>query len=203
MVRPPSSIPGLRLRRFNEPKTRWTAPISGSRQAGSRARPSSSSITSLSSAARRSRTGIPLARAPTAKLGSDGTADPRPGNIPTLFVMTPIGFRPAEATLQCPIVGHCINHPSTIDLSRVFGAGTENAPLPAHSHIVDQAEGNWWELDVVGVKDRATWDQIVAGKNLPTVQPLQAADPSGAKITGDIPTNVYLFFDVRPGSSNP
>src|SRR5439155_15534922 len=38
MVRPPSSIPGLRLRRLNKPKTRWTAPSSGSRQAGSRAR---------------------------------------------------------------------------------------------------------------------------------------------------------------------
>src|SRR5439155_8723673 len=116
--------------------------------------------------------GNPVGSSTDCELGSDGTADPRPGNIPTLFVMTPIGFRPAEATLQCPIVGHCINHPSTIDLSRVFGAGTENAPLPAHSHIVDQAEGNWWELDVVGVKDRATWDQIVAGKSLATVRAL-------------------------------
>src|SRR5207302_9929747 len=82
------------------------------------------------------------------EVGSDGTVDPRLGSIPILFVMTPIGFRPAESTLQCPMVGHCINHPSTIDLSRVFVAGTENAPLPAHSHIVDQVEGNWWELHV-------------------------------------------------------
>src|SRR5204863_211340 len=70
------------------------------------------------------------------EVGSDGTVDPRLGSIPILYVMTPIGFRPAESTLQCPMVGHCINHPSTIDLSRVFGPGTENAPLPAHSHIV-------------------------------------------------------------------
>src|SRR5438046_7655971 len=102
--------------------------------------------------------------------------------------MTPIGFRPAEATLQCPVVGHCINHPSTIDLSRVFGAGTENAPLPAHSHVVDQVEGNWWELHVIGVKDPATWDQVVAGKSLAAVRALQAADPTGAKITPEILT---------------
>src|SRR5205823_3414126 len=56
------------------------------------------------------------------EVGSDGTVDPRLGSIPILFVMTPIGFRPAESTLQCPVVGHCINHPSTIDLSRVVVA---------------------------------------------------------------------------------
>jgi hypothetical protein len=147
--------------------------------------------------------GSPVGSTTGCEAGSDGTVDPRPGNIPILFVMTPIGFRPADATLQCPEVGHCINHPSTIDLSRLFGSGAANAPLPAHSHIVDQVEGNWWELHVVGVKDPATWDQIVAGKSLATVRALQQADPAGAKITGDILTNVYLFFDVQAGAGNP
>src|SRR5919198_4766831 len=147
--------------------------------------------------------GNPVASTTGCEVGSDGTVDPRPGNIPILFVITPLGFRPADATLQCPMVGHCINHPSTIDLSRLFGSGATNAPLPAHSHIVDQVEGNWWELHVVGVKDPATWDQIVDGKSLATVRALQQADPAGAKITGDILTNVYLFFDVRPGAGNP
>src|SRR5205823_653384 len=32
---------------------------------------------------------------------------------------------------------------------------------------------------------------------------LQAADPAGAKITPEILTNVYLFFDVRPGQTTP
>src|SRR5262249_25900958 len=50
------------------------------------------------------------------EVGEDGGTDPRPGNIPTLFVMTPLGFRPDAATLNCPTVGNCINHPSTIDL---------------------------------------------------------------------------------------
>jgi len=142
--------------------------------------------------------GLAVGSASDCEAGSDGTVDPRPGNIPTLFVMTPLGFHPDEATLQCPVVGHCINHPSTIDLSRLFGPTTANAPLPAHSHIVDQVSGNWWELDVVGVKDLATWNQVVAGKSLATVRALQAADPNIDHITGDIPTNTYLFFDVRP-----
>jgi hypothetical protein len=118
--------------------------------------------------------------------------------------MTPTGFRPAESTLQCPIVGNCINHPSTIDLSRVFGPGFADVPLPAHSHIIDsdlsesQADGGqagWWEIKVIGVSSPAVWDQIVAGKSLATVRALQA---KGVGITGDILSNAYLFFSVRP-----
>ncbi len=144
--------------------------------------------------------GGPVGSTTACEAGSDGTVDPRPGKIPILFVMTPIGFRPAESTLQCPIVGHCINHPSTIDLSRLFGAGAANAPLPAHSHVVDQAEGNFWELHVIGVKGPVTWDQVVAGKSLAAVRALQAADPTGTKITPEILTNVYLFSPLEARS---
>ncbi len=130
------------------------------------------------------------------EVGEEGGTDPRPGKIPTLFVMTPLGFRPADATLHCPIVGSCINHPSTIDLSRI--GGPADAPLPAHSHIINVMHGGWWELVVIGVKNTETWDQIVAGKSLATVRALQAADPASNNITGDIPTNAYLFFNVQP-----
>ena len=146
--------------------------------------------------------GNPVGSTSGCEIGSDGTEDPRPGNIPVLYVMTPVGFRPDASTLHCPVVGSCINHPATIDVSRVFGPGTENAPLPAHSHIVDQSSGGWWELEVIGVKDLATWNAVVAGKDLATVRALQAADPSATHITDDIPTNLYLFFDVRPGTGN-
>jgi len=142
--------------------------------------------------------GLSVGSSTGCEVGSDGTEDPRPGNIPTLYVMTPLGFRPDESTLQCPTVGHCINHPSTIDLSRLFGPSTANAPLPAHSHIVDRVNGNWWELEVIGVKDLPTWNAVVAGKSLATVRALQAADPGAVHITPDIPSNTYLFFDVRP-----
>src|SRR5215831_1586731 len=139
----------------------------------------------------------PTSGAPSqCEVGEDGTVDPRPGPKPTLYVMTPLGFRPDAATLHCPIVGSCINHPSTIDLSRI--GGPADAPLPAHSHIIDVSHGGWWELEVIGVKSPTVWDQIVAGKSLETVRALQAADPNGMTITDDIPTNTYLFFNVRP-----
>ena len=129
------------------------------------------------------------------ELGAEAERAPRSGeNIPVLYVMTPLGFRPNESTLQCPVVGSCINHPGTIDLSRVFGAGSENAALPAHSHIVDVAKGGWWEIEVIGVTSQATWDKVVEAKSLDGVRALQAA---GEGITGDIPTNLFLFFNVQ------
>jgi hypothetical protein len=143
--------------------------------------------------------GMPVGSTSHCESGSDGTVDPRPGSIPILFVMTPIGFRPATSTLHCPIVGNCINHPHTIDLSRLFGPSTANAPLPAHSHIVAVHSGGWWELRVIGVKDLPTWNAIVAGKSLATVRALQAADPSQTHITADTLTNLYLFFEVQSG----
>ena len=138
------------------------------------------------------------------EIGEDGNVDPRPGKIPVLYVMTPTGFRPADSTLHCPVVGSCINHPSTIDLSRVFGPGFADVPLPAHSHIIDsdlaesQANGGqagWWEIEVIGVSSPTVWNQIVAGKSLATVRALQA---QGVGITDDIRSNSYLFFSVRP-----
>ena len=51
---------------------------------------------------------------------------------------------------------------------------------------------------MIGVKDLDTWNAIVAGKSLETVRALQSADPGAVHITSDIPTNTYLFFDVRP-----
>ena len=89
--------------------------------------------------------------------------------------------------------GECINHPGTLDLSAVFGPGTENAALPPHSHVVDVKHGGWWELEVVGVTRAEAWEQLVAGKSLDTVRELQAAGTA----TGDIPTNSFLFFNVQ------
>ncbi|CAN5502749.1 hypothetical protein BH23CHL10_BH23CHL10_04850 [soil metagenome] len=126
-------------------------------------------------------------------VGAEPVTPPRGGNIPVLYVMTPLGFTPAD--LQCPVAGDCINHPSTLDLSPIFGEGAENALLPPHSHIVDVARGGWWEIEVIGVTDEGIWDQIAEAKDLDTVRELQDA---GVGITGDIPSNLYLFFGVRP-----
>jgi len=126
------------------------------------------------------------------ELGTAAQKMPNSNDINPLYVMVPLGFTPSG--LQCPDAGNCINHPHTIDLSAVFGKGTENAKLPAHSHIIDDPTPGWWDVVVIGVKSEADWDKIAAGKDLATVRGLQQSDPTN--VTADIPTNTFLFFDV-------
>jgi hypothetical protein len=120
--------------------------------------------------------------------------------IPVLYVMVPLGFTPPDSTLHCPTAGNCVAHPHDIDVSRVFGPGTEMNPLPPHSHIIIDAMNHVttpWSLEVIGVKDEATWDNIVATQNLAQVRLLQLGDPDNRHLTDDIPTNIFLFFKVR------
>lgn len=135
------------------------------------------------------------------ELGAEpDSSPPAKTAIPVLYVMVPIGFRPPDSTLHCPVAGNCITHPHDVDNSRVFGPGTETTPLPPHSHIVIDAMNHVttpWVLEVIGVKDEATWDNIAATQNLAQVRLLQLNDPENLHITDDIETNIFLFFRVR------
>jgi hypothetical protein len=129
------------------------------------------------------------------EVGADAqTAPIGDPDIPELWVVVPLGFTPPEGTLQCPVAGNCIDHPHDIDLSRVFGVGTESLALPAHSHVIDDLQGGWWKTFVVGVTSQDAWDRIVAGKDLATVRELQTEGLA----TPDIPSNLFVFFNVLP-----
>jgi hypothetical protein len=128
--------------------------------------------------------------------GADYTQTPA-STFDPLYVVVPLGFTPPKSTLQCPVAGHCIDHPSTIDLSAVLGAGTSNLPLPAHSHVVATAnshQSEWWNVDVVGVKSPKAWDKIVWAKSDRELQYLQRTDSKD--VTGNITTNLFLYFSV-------
>lgn len=135
------------------------------------------------------------------EMGADALTDPPNDTaIPVLYVMVPLGFTPAASTLHCPNVGNCVAHPSTLDMTRVFGAGTGNSPLPAHSHIIidlDNHNDGPWKVEVIGVKNQNTWDLIVGTKNLAEVRLLQFQDASETSISADIATNIFLFFKVH------
>ena len=130
------------------------------------------------------------------ELGKVHQTSPTSGAVVSpLRVLVPLGFTPKASTLQCPTAGKCIDHPSTIDLSRVFGAGTENAALPPHSHILVDAEmhqSTWWPVRVVGVNKARSWNRIVSHKNERAVKECQKA----GNCTADLPTNLFLFFQV-------
>ena len=128
--------------------------------------------------------------------GADYTQTPA-SNFDPLYVVVPLGFTPPKSTLQCPLAGHCIDHPGTIDLSAVLGSGTSNLTLPAHSHIVatnNSGQSEWWNVDVVGVKSLTAWYKIVGAKSDSELEYLQRHDPS--EVTGNITTNLFLYFSV-------
>jgi hypothetical protein len=147
---------------------------------------------------------IPPASGATSKCeaGSDYTQTPA-NTFDPLYVVVPLGFTPPKSTLQCPIAGQCIDHPHTIDLSAVLGSGTSDALLPPHSHIVATAnhhQAEWWNVDVVGVKSLSTWKKIVAAKSDAELQHLQKYDSK--EVTGNITTNLFLYFAVQPLDSD-
>jgi hypothetical protein len=114
-----------------------------------------------------------------------------------LYVVVPIGFTPSSSTLQCPTAGSCVDHPHRVDLSRVFGSGTEDALLPPHSHIVTTAashDGEWWNVDVVGVTSQHAWNRIVDHKSYRTIRHMRANGNS--HVTDNITSNLFLFFRV-------
>jgi hypothetical protein len=122
-----------------------------------------------------------------------------------LYIPVPL-YSPAPSYLQCPASPGCIDHPMTIDLSRLASAlgapasKLKDVPLPGHDHIITtRANGDpsWWDVVVVGVTKPSAWTAITQAKSYTEVQQLQATANSG--VTGDIPTNAYLFFQVLPG----
>lgn len=139
----------------------------------------------------------PSSTAPSnCEVGAGAQTNPPSGDVVSpIRTVTPMGFTPPSATLQCPVAGQCIDHPSTIDI------GGSSVALPPHSHILiddESFQSTWWPIVVVGVKNIAAWNKIVKGKSETAVQACQAA----GNCTSDIPTNGFLFFQVLgPGAS--
>jgi hypothetical protein len=132
--------------------------------------------------------------------GAGAQVNPPSGAVVSpIRTVVPQGFTPPDSTLQCPQPGSCIDHPHTIDLSRLMGSS--NATLPPHSHILiddESFQSTWWPVVVVGVKDIAAWNRIVKAKSETAVQACQAS----GDCTQDIATNLFLFFQVLgPGMS--
>jgi hypothetical protein len=118
-----------------------------------------------------------------------------------LHVLVPL-FSGASPAPMCASAS-CPNHPMDVDLSRIAGAlgasptALADVPLPAHSHVLDGTGGGWWKVDVVGVTSQAAWAKLAAGRSESTV--LSLAGTPGSGVTGLIPTNLYLFFNVVGG----
>jgi hypothetical protein len=128
-----------------------------------------------------------------------------------LYIITPL-FSPAPTNLQCPNTGYCIDHPGSVDLSRLSSvldpilhtmpSQLDNAPLSPHSHVVLTANNyqpEWWNVKVVGVTNPTAYNEIINSSNKYQEFTTLAANKASG-VTAPIPTNIFLWFQVLPGA---
>jgi hypothetical protein len=121
--------------------------------------------------------------------------------VSNMYVLVPLGFSPPADTVHCPTVGHCIDQPNTIDLSRLQGWGGKETRFPAHSIVLEDQESfqsTWWPVVLVGVKNLTAWNEIAAAKSADAMDACEAA----GNCTSEFSTNAFVFFQVLgPGMS--
>lgn len=126
-----------------------------------------------------------------------------------VYIVVPLGFTPTGTSPQCATPGNCIDHPGSMDLTRLAPAldpilhttpaQLANAPLSPHSHFIDDRNTNlpeWWNVVVVGATSQTAYDNAVAGKSYASLK----AQEGKNGLTAEIPTNVFLYFQTLGGT---
>jgi hypothetical protein len=151
-----------------------------------------------------------------------GVSDPTPpsptvtnSQIDPLYIPVPLYSSPAVPYVQCSAAITCIDHPATIDLSRLAGAlgvtdaaALDNVPLPGHDHLLTTRNGDqpeWWNVIVIPVTSPKGLALVENAKNYATVRAQENVHGSGIGVdgVGEVPTNAYLWFQTLPGGSSP
>ena len=139
------------------------------------------------------------------ELGTPPVDFARPGEMPILYALSPVGISPDPATVHCPGGVVCPNHPATIDVPPLGDAWT-NVSAPAHSHLLTERTAGWHRTVSIRVTSLDVWNQIVANPTLATVRALQANPLYGgaqpALISQDIPTNIFFFIEIPDAGSD-
>jgi hypothetical protein len=130
-----------------------------------------------------------------------------------LYITVPLGFTVPMNMLQCPDQLVCVDHPGTIDMTRLEPAlkplypsltdqqltqALMNFGVPGHDHFIDDTNNGkpeFWNVVVVGVTSPTTYAAIQAHRSLSYIDNLiRQHDPS---VVGPIPTNAFLYFGVN------
>jgi hypothetical protein len=129
-----------------------------------------------------------------------------------LYITVPLGFTVPAMKMECPAGLVCVDHPATLDLSRlatalapIFGTtpaklapSLKNFATPGHDHYIsdlNNRKAEWWDVYVVGVTDKATFDKIEDHNSYGYIQNL--INHKNPNVTAPIPTNLFLYFAVK------
>jgi hypothetical protein len=155
---------------------------------------------------------VPSAAATGCEAGTAFVHAPSPQHSP-VYITVPLGFPISQSKLDCPNALTCIDHPGTIDLTRVepalkalfpkdsdaqLTAALRNIDVPGHDHFINtlaKGKPQWWEVRIVVVDNAATYRTLQAKKSLPYLQSL--LDRHDKYVIGVVPTNLFLYFAVQ------
>ncbi len=128
-----------------------------------------------------------------------------------LYIEVPLGFTVPTMSMECPTGLVCVDHPGTIDLSRLepdlkalypqltaaqLTAALKNSATPGHEHFITTLNGGkaeWWNVDVIGVTSLKEWNAINAQKSFSFLK----TQVTKKLTTPIIPTNLFLYFAVN------
>ena len=132
-------------------------------------------------------------------------------NYDPLYILVPLGFSVPTMNMECPDALACVDHPGTIDLSRLEPAlkglypqltaaqltgALKNAATPGHEHYItttNAGKPEWWDVKVIGVTSKSEWDTINAHRSFAFLN-----QQVNKKLTTPIiPTNLFLYFSVN------
>lgn len=156
-------------------------------------------------------TAVPSAASTGCEAGAAYTNAPAKHFDP-LYITVPLGFEQPMSMLDCPDRLICVDHPGTMDLSRLepalkplypqltdeqLTAALKNFAVPGHDHFISTANAGraeWWDVRIVGVTSPHTYHEILEHKSLGYLQKL--IRNKDKNVVGPIPTNLFLFFAV-------
>jgi hypothetical protein len=130
-----------------------------------------------------------------------------------LYITVPLGFPISQSKLDCPNALTCIDHPGTIDLTRVepalkglfptltdaqLTAALKDIDVPGHDHFIgtlNKGKPQWWEVKIVVVDSADTYRTLQQKKSLSYLQGL--LNRHDKHLVGVVPTNLFLYFSVQ------
>jgi hypothetical protein len=151
------------------------------------------------------------------EVGQKYNKPPAP-NFDPLYITVPLGFDVPMNMQQCPSTLICVDHPGTVDLTRLesalkplypsltdaqLTAALQNFAVPGHDHFITDTNNfkpEWWDVQVVGVTSPKTYAEIQEHRSFDYIQKL--IKKHDASVVGPIPSNLFLFFAVDQPNSH-
>jgi hypothetical protein len=156
-------------------------------------------------------TSVKSAASSKCEAGADFKKAPNKKDFDPLYIMVPLGFHVPAMKMECPSGLICVDHPGTIDLSRLepalkplypnlsdaqLTAALKNFQTPGHQHFITTRAGGkkeWWDVKVVGVTNRAEYDKITHHASARFL----LKEAKAGRAVGPIDTNLFLFFAAK------